>query len=239
MTALLMHERDLADVLRESTEAAVAGAAAAAHRAEVLVRESQRLRWPTEISWPRMFVVRGEVEGRKVRAVWSRGSLVCSSALLERGEVLVAMGEEFGLDSGGPVLVAGFDDATAAMLTLMRACDHVHTVQFSPVIGPDVREGKKAPERVQPFRLFGSLGAVAVVGEVDRHCVERFRISVTEAVRELEWPVLDLGGLRVVDAEGAVALAELLRSTRAVARNVSAGLHRMWDLLGLDAGLIA
>lgn len=131
-----VHRHYQVESLRRHVAAAHAGAVAASRRARVAMRESHRLRWPTETSWPRVFVVHGEIEGKTVRAVWSRGSLVCSAALRQRGELLVAMGEEFGLEPGGPVLPAGFEDPAAAMLTFMRACDRVNKVQFSPVTGP-------------------------------------------------------------------------------------------------------
>lgn len=236
-------EQNQGELLWDSAAAARAGAAAASGRARALLRESHRLRWPTEISWPRMFVVRGEIEGKTVRAVWSRGTLVCSSALRRRGELLVAMGEEFGLEPGGPVLAAGFDDPAAAMLTLMRACDQVSVVQFSPVVGPgpaDVPATPAVTSRASPtFRLLRSPGAVSALGDVDRSSAKRFELEATAALAELEWPVLDLGGVTFVDPDGALVMAGVLGATRAAVRNVSPAVRRVWGLLGLDAGLLA
>ena len=89
------------------------------------------------------------------------------------------------------------------------------------------------------FRLLVTRAAVAVLGEVDRRSAASFRTSVVQAVAELEWPVLDLGGLRYVDSVGAMTLAEVLRSTRAATRNVTPDLRKIWALLGLEASLLA
>lgn len=120
------------DSLRRKREAAVAAARRLRRASQLLVGESHRLRWPTQLSHPRMFLVRGAIDGKAVRAVWCRDTLVCNSTLRHRAELLVAMGEEFELEPGGPVLAASLDVPTAAMLTLIRACDDVHAVQLMP-----------------------------------------------------------------------------------------------------------
>lgn len=119
--------------MMERASRAVARAEFGCHHAQRLVAETRVLRGPT--AWPRVFVVRGEVEGRPVRAAWCRDSLVCSNALLKRASLLVAMGEEFGDGSSGERVSASLEQPIPAMLTFMRACDHVRTIQFGPLAG--------------------------------------------------------------------------------------------------------
>lgn len=77
------------------------------------------------------FTLCGEVDGVLVRADWSvEGGLDCTPALLERAQVVVAMGETFAGHRGGPRRVATLDGPrTAMLLTLMRACTTVLSVE--------------------------------------------------------------------------------------------------------------
>jgi hypothetical protein len=78
------------------------------------------------------FALCGEVDGVLVVARWTaeRG-LECPPVLLERARVVVAMGETFTPDSrGGPARPASLDGSrTALLLTLMRACSNILSVE--------------------------------------------------------------------------------------------------------------
>jgi hypothetical protein len=80
----------------------------------------------------RYFTLRGEVDGAPVRAWWSRGRLIASPALSARAELLVRLGERFGPASGTAV-VAGLGRPTAALLTVIRACDRVGEIRIGPM----------------------------------------------------------------------------------------------------------
>ena len=81
---------------------------------------------PTPVPLPLAggFVVTGEVDGRPAVARWSpSGGLICPAAVRDRAELVVALGETFGagIDGREPVVAALDGDATAALLTVMRA----------------------------------------------------------------------------------------------------------------------
>lgn len=114
-----------------------------------LIAEGSRL-GKGRVGFPRFFRLVGEIDGQPVRAVWGCGTLHGSIALLERGRLLVAMGERFVENDTGLIVEAGLEAALPAMLTLMRACDQVHEVQVgswsSVSNSPEGREEKKAEE---------------------------------------------------------------------------------------------
>lgn len=72
------------------------------------------------------FRLRGTVSGEPVEALWLGAAMQASEALLARAEVVVALGDV--LADGRP---AALSDATAALLTLVRACDRVTSVELS------------------------------------------------------------------------------------------------------------
>jgi hypothetical protein len=77
------------------------------------------------------FTLCGEIDGTLVRAAWSAADgLECSPALLERARVVVGLGETFAGHHGGPRRAATLDGPrTAMLLTLMRACTTVISVE--------------------------------------------------------------------------------------------------------------
>ena len=98
-----------------------------------VVDASRRLRSDlAAMGSPRFFVVRGKVDGVGVRASWFRGSLTASDSLLDRGELLVKLGEHFVDNASGLTVEADLGTPLAAMLTLVRACDQVVSVRFGP-----------------------------------------------------------------------------------------------------------
>lgn len=106
-------------------------------RSKELVEESRRLRGDgvrSVPSFPRFFVIRGEVEGRPVRASWFCGALTASPTLAQRAQLLVDLGERFESDDSGlPGLPADLHATAPAMLTCVRACDRVRVVRFGPL----------------------------------------------------------------------------------------------------------
>ena len=87
----------------------------------------------TSGSSPRYFVVRGEVDGEPVRALWWRGTLLATGDLASRAELIVGMGERFDAPGHDTSVEASLDEPLAAMLTFVRACDRVHQVVFGPM----------------------------------------------------------------------------------------------------------
>ena len=136
-----------AEALPEALERATiatAHASSATQRARELVDESRRLRADSAANGsPRFFVVHGEVEQTRVHASWFRGKLLGTPLLLDRGEILVKLGERFENESGGIAVDADLGTPLAAMLTLVRACDRVVSVRFGPYfpgMGPNTVE---------------------------------------------------------------------------------------------------
>jgi hypothetical protein len=77
------------------------------------------------------FALCGEVDGVLVLATWTpdRG-LECAPALLERARVVVAMGETFAPHRDGPRRPASLEGPrTTVLLTLMRACSNILSVE--------------------------------------------------------------------------------------------------------------
>jgi hypothetical protein len=109
---------------------------AALSTAQRLAQESRDIRAAAvaDDAWPRFFVVHGRVDGERVRALWSRGCLQASGALRTRGELLASMGETFCVERGEPVVSASLLDPLAAMLTLIRSCDHLDEASFGPLL---------------------------------------------------------------------------------------------------------
>lgn len=90
------------------------------------VLESVRPRSPRQPGAAlRGFSLRGRLDGAAVRASWTGGRLTASPALVDRGMLLVDMGETFGgpPDLTLPASLTGPVDAV--LLTLVRACDRV------------------------------------------------------------------------------------------------------------------
>jgi hypothetical protein len=83
------------------------------------------------------FTLRGTIEDHPVEAEWTGGRLVVHPLLLDRAQLLVAMGEQF---LAGPrrSFSAALDGApVVALLTLIRACDQVEAVEVGlPGPGP-------------------------------------------------------------------------------------------------------
>jgi hypothetical protein len=123
------------DVLNRA-ESACARARVETLRASSLIATSRGLRALADVGAIRYFIVRGEVEGYRVRAVWSRGHLTTSPLLQQRADVLVALGDEF--LSGDAGFAAELSHALPAMLTLIRSCDRVDSVEFGPMEEADV-----------------------------------------------------------------------------------------------------
>ncbi len=116
---------------RLRAEEACARAEVVLARARTLVEDSRLLRQAAERAGsPRYFVLRGEVEGHPVRAMWFRGSLLASPELRQRAEVLVALGARFRVADQGRALTANLDEPAAALLTMIRACDRVRVAEF-------------------------------------------------------------------------------------------------------------
>lgn len=76
----------------------------------------------------RYAVVEGTVDGRSVKAVVrSDGTVAGDGALVDRANLIVALGDSF---DGGQVLASLDGSPLAATLTLTRACDRVQSVEM-------------------------------------------------------------------------------------------------------------
>ena len=78
------------------------------------------------------FTVRGIVDGRTTRAQWAPGHLDCDHQLMQRAEVVVAMGERFSTPwSPAASLPASIEGPpVAVLLTVMRAFSRVTSVDL-------------------------------------------------------------------------------------------------------------
>lgn len=86
----------------------------------------------------RAFRIEGVVDGVPAHACWSAGELECSPALLQRIEIVVAMGETFDPGGGRPIVQASLDGPLEAVLpTVIRA--------FSNVTSIELAVGQRAP----------------------------------------------------------------------------------------------
>lgn len=86
----------------------------------------------------RAFRIDGVVDGVAAHACWSARGLECSPALLERIEIVVAMGETFDPGGGRPLVPASLDGPPKAVLpTVIRA--------FSSVTSIELAVGQAAP----------------------------------------------------------------------------------------------
>jgi hypothetical protein len=74
------------------------------------------------------FSLDGVVEGRPVHAEWRDNRLVADPLLLERGELLVDIDEEFLVGELGPRTASLTGPPIVTLLTLMRACDRVRAI---------------------------------------------------------------------------------------------------------------
>lgn len=80
----------------------------------------------------RAFRVEGVVDGVPAHARWSARGLECSPALLQRIEIIVAMGETFDPGGGRPLVEASLDGPLKAVLpTVIRAFSTVTSVELA------------------------------------------------------------------------------------------------------------
>jgi hypothetical protein len=83
----------------------------------------------------RSFRIEGDVDGSPAHARWSEAGLECSPALLERAEIIVAMGDTFDPGGGRPVVDASLDGPlTEVMPTIIRAFSSVSSIEVA--LGP-------------------------------------------------------------------------------------------------------
>jgi hypothetical protein len=154
--------RAISVMLIEQAEACTAAAAAlcgdaADLRARARAIRSRHETGPARRSPPlRSFFLEGVVEHRAVHAEWRDGGLVADPLLLERAELLVSLGEQFGAPNTGPYTASLCGLPIVALLTLMRACDRVQTVDV--VAGPG-RSGSSLAQRVSWPRPEGGPGS--------------------------------------------------------------------------------
>jgi hypothetical protein len=78
------------------------------------------------------FTVRGIVDGRPTSALWSPGYLDCGQELMRRVQVVVAMGERFGLPWSPTTTVAASLEGppVIVLLTVMRAFSGVTSIDL-------------------------------------------------------------------------------------------------------------
>lgn len=80
----------------------------------------------------RAFRIEGVVDGESAHARWSAGELECSPALLQRIEIVVAMGETFDPGGGRPIVAASLDGPLKAVLpTVIRAFSNVTSIELA------------------------------------------------------------------------------------------------------------
>lgn len=112
--------------LRERALRACDRSAGLRTRSSVLISEARASRCEAT---PRWFRVAGTVDGQPGRVLWWRGRMSCSDELRARAEVIVGMGDTF--ESESHEVAASFDQPVAALLTFVRAFDHVRAVEMS------------------------------------------------------------------------------------------------------------
>jgi hypothetical protein len=78
------------------------------------------------------------LEGLPVLAVLRPGEMVASPSLVDRAELLIAMGETFDDSSLPPLEAALTGPPQALMLTLLRACDRPLKVALGPAPLPNL-----------------------------------------------------------------------------------------------------
>jgi hypothetical protein len=76
----------------------------------------------------RSFSLDGTIEDRPVHAEWRDRRLIADPLLLERAELLVEIGEEFLAGEPGAFAASLTGPPIVALLTLMRACDRVRSI---------------------------------------------------------------------------------------------------------------
>jgi hypothetical protein len=80
----------------------------------------------------RAFRLEGVVDGVPARARWTERGLECSPALLQRAEIVVALGETFDPGGGRPVVQASLDGPLRAVLpTVIRAFSRVSSIELA------------------------------------------------------------------------------------------------------------
>jgi hypothetical protein len=90
----------------------------------------------------RAFRVDGFVDDAPASARWSERLLDCSPALLDRIEIVVALGETFDPGGGLPVVPASLDGPVKSVLpTVIRAFSRVTSIEFA-VDGPSRQSGQ-------------------------------------------------------------------------------------------------
>jgi hypothetical protein len=82
-----------------------------------------------DVNGMRWFRVSGEIEGRRAHVWWWRGRASCSTTLLARASVIVAMGDIF--THGEHTVVASLEAPVPALLTFVRAFDAVSAIELS------------------------------------------------------------------------------------------------------------
>jgi hypothetical protein len=71
------------------------------------------------------FKLVGRIDRSTMSATWSSGYLMTDGELIERADLLVAMGETFAVAKNQLRVAAGLGDSVAAALTLIRSFDEV------------------------------------------------------------------------------------------------------------------
>ena len=80
----------------------------------------------------RAFRIEGVVDGVAAHARWSAHGLECPPALLQRIEIVVAMGETFDPGGGRPVVEASLDGPLKSVLpTVIRAFSSVTSIELA------------------------------------------------------------------------------------------------------------
>lgn len=74
------------------------------------------------------FVFEGTIDGQEVGARYDAGHLVCGETLLQPARIVVDLGDRFFPENGPPLAAALDGPALAVLLTLLRACDRVTSV---------------------------------------------------------------------------------------------------------------
>lgn len=131
ITSSPTEDKERAQLLNWAASASLC-ADVASRQAQELILRSRQLRAGINGS-PRFFVLHGSVENRSVRASWFRGHLLASPTLRLRADMLVDLGERFVSEPGAPEVVASLSAPGAALLTLVRSCDHVKLVKLGPM----------------------------------------------------------------------------------------------------------
>jgi hypothetical protein len=96
---------------------------------------------PFSCETPYSFTVRGIVDGYPTIARWRPDHLDCDHEVLQRVQVIVAMGEEFRpADGPGPAIAASIEGPPlAVLLTVMRAFTRITSIDVRDDLFEDAR----------------------------------------------------------------------------------------------------